>query len=133
MRSALLILVAAVCVLTVIGTAAAQDEGKVEQGAVLYKQYCAACHGLNGKGNGPAAPAMKNEPADLTMLQKKGEEFPFFRVRTVVDGELDVTAHGSRDMPIWGEYFRATGGEGRELVNVNNLANFLKSIQRFKE
>ena len=60
MKSTILLLCVGVCLLAVMGTAAEIDQGKVEQGAVLYKEYCASCHGLDGKGYGPAAPAMSS-------------------------------------------------------------------------
>lgn len=38
----------------------------VEGGLQLYGQYCVACHGLGGFGDGPAAAELKPKPADLT-------------------------------------------------------------------
>jgi mono/diheme cytochrome c family protein len=74
------------------------DIGKVE-----YQSSCAACHGLDGKGRGPVADALKTSPADLTMLAKKnGGVFPFGRIYDVIDGRVEVKSHGARDMPIWG-------------------------------
>ncbi len=35
-------------------------------GPDLYRLYCATCHGRDGKGNGPAAAALKVPPPDLT-------------------------------------------------------------------
>lgn len=40
-------------------------------GPEMYKAYCAVCHGMTGKGNGPAAEALKVPPSDLTTLAKK--------------------------------------------------------------
>lgn len=31
-------------------------------GKVMFLQYCALCHGAEGRGNGPAAIAMKSQP-----------------------------------------------------------------------
>ena len=39
-------------------------------GPEMYTSYCAVCHGLDGKGNGPAAEALKVPPPDLTALAK---------------------------------------------------------------
>ena len=46
-------------------------------GKEMFASYCAVCHGTDGKGNGPAASAMKTPPADLTLLaQKNGGKYP---------------------------------------------------------
>ena len=38
----------------------------VERGARLYAENCALCHGVGGKGDGPAAASLTVRPADLT-------------------------------------------------------------------
>jgi len=38
----------------------------VANGARLYKQHCAVCHGVAGYGDGPAARGLRPRPADLT-------------------------------------------------------------------
>ena len=35
-------------------------------GAAIYKERCAACHGVDGKGNGTAAAALNPKPRDHT-------------------------------------------------------------------
>ncbi len=35
----------------------------VENGAQIYKEYCAQCHGAEGKGDGPAASGLEPKPA----------------------------------------------------------------------
>jgi hypothetical protein len=37
-------------------------------GKQTYLEYCAVCHGPDGRGTGPAASALKDPPADLTTL-----------------------------------------------------------------
>jgi mono/diheme cytochrome c family protein len=74
------------------------DIGKTE-----YQSGCAACHGVDGKGTGPVADALKTKPADLTMIAKKNNGvFPFGRIYDIIDGRQEVKPHGARDMPIWG-------------------------------
>lgn len=42
------------------------------------------------------------------MLQKSnGGVFPVTKVYSVIEGTVDVRVHGSRDMPVWGNRFRA--------------------------
>ena len=36
-----------------------------------FRNYCAPCHGRDGAGHGPVAPALKVAPADLTKLSAK--------------------------------------------------------------
>ena len=39
--------------------------------------YCASCHGADGTGHGPAASALRTQPADLTILARRnGGVFP---------------------------------------------------------
>lgn len=104
----------------------------VEKGRKLFNQYCATCHGITAKGEGPVAEALKVGPPDLTALQQAGEKFPFFRVQTKIDGEKEVTAHGPSKMPVWGTVFRRTSGELQRHADVFALVKYIESLQRFK-
>lgn len=100
-------------------------------GQQMFVSYCASCHGKAGKGDGPAAPALKVTPTDLTMLAKQnGGKFPADHVATVIaDGT--VAAHGSKDMPVWGHLFRSlSGGHDSEVQQrVANLTKYVESMQ----
>ena len=75
------------------------DPGKAE-----YHSSCASCHGIDGKGNGPVGADLKVPPSDLTVLARKNNGvFPFNSVYEIIDGRKAVIAHGTRDMPIWGD------------------------------
>ena len=77
------------------------DLGKKE-----FESNCAACHGSGGKGDGPQAALLAIKPADLTTLAKKnGGVFPAQHVHEIIDGRIEVAAHGSRIMPVWGREF----------------------------
>jgi mono/diheme cytochrome c family protein len=101
-------------------------------GEEMFKAYCAVCHGLDAKGNGPAVPALKKVPGDLTELTKNaGGKFPELRVYHVIQGEVGVAAHGSKDMPIWGEVFREMRkGDADVKLRVRNLTKYLESLQK---
>ena len=72
-------------------------------GKQMYNTYCATCHGLDGKGNGPAAIALKQGPTDLTTLSRSnGGKFPESHIYSVLRFGVDTPAHGSQDMPVWG-------------------------------
>jgi mono/diheme cytochrome c family protein len=75
-----------------------------------YYTNCAICHGPAGKGDGPFAAQLKSRVPDLTVLTRNNNGvFPAARVFEVIDGRQHVMAHGSRDMPIWGDTYKAEG------------------------
>ena len=83
--------------------ARAQDAA---EGATLYQWYCATCHGLDGTGKGPMAPALLVQPVDLTGLgASEGGEFPLLRVVRRIDGSDLLVSHGS-GMPVYGPLFQ---------------------------
>jgi mono/diheme cytochrome c family protein len=101
-------------------------------GQEMFKTYCAACHGTEGKGNGPAGPALKKQPANLTELtQRNNGKFPELKVFDTIKGDLDMPAHGSRDMPIWGSLFSSIshGSPGEVQMRISNLTDYIKTIQ----
>jgi mono/diheme cytochrome c family protein len=88
----------------------AQDK-KFDFGKREYDSNCASCHGLKGKGDGPYKPYLTKSPSDLTVLSKKNSGvYPFDRVYMAVDGRLEIGAHGTRDMPIWGAQYSVQAG-----------------------
>src|SRR5580698_4381026 len=102
-------------------------------GRQMYDAYCASCHGQGGKGNGPAAPALKVQPADLTQLTaRNGGKFPDAHVMQVIRGDTMTTAHGSRDMPVWGPIFSQMSqhSEGVEQLRIRNLARYIEGMQQ---
>ena len=101
-------------------------------GKEMFTSYCAACHGAEGKGNGPAAEALKTPPPDLTVLSKKnGGKYPALKVASAIRGEAAVGAHGSKEMPVWGSLFRTISGghQGEVDQRVANLVSYIKSLQ----
>ncbi len=113
------------------GKSATESAGEVS-GAKLFRYYCASCHGAEGKGHGPVAASLKTEPPDLTVLsQKNGGKFPADHVLYVLSNEGQVSAHGSKEMPVWGPIFRKSGGGDQKLgrLRSHNLTDYIKSIQ----
>jgi len=103
-------------------------------GASIFGNYCAACHGLDGRGNGPVSKALKQEVPDLTRLSLRNNgAFPAIHVRTVITFGADdlLSAHGSKEMPIWGPTFHEIEFD-QDLGNVRleNVTTYLESIQR---
>ncbi len=100
-------------------------------GKEMFQQYCAPCHGLDGKGAGPAASSLKKTPADLTMLSGHNNgKFPETRVQQSIRGDAELPAHGSKDMPVWGTLFRELNHEpGMVQMRVSNLTKYVHSMQ----
>jgi mono/diheme cytochrome c family protein len=104
-------------------------------GQVLYRRYCASCHGVDAKGGGPVAPALGQRPTDLTALARAhGGKFPFLAIVAAIDGTRDVRAHGVSEMPVWGEAFEPRTGWTPEAVaeargRVVLITEYLRSIQ----
>jgi mono/diheme cytochrome c family protein len=101
-------------------------------GKDMYAEYCASCHGMDGRGDGPAAPALKIPATNLTALAaKNGGTFPAAHIAALIQGDAMTPAHGSKDMPVWGPIFRSMGGHSQAQVQlrIRNLTNYLESIQ----
>ena len=101
-------------------------------GKEMFKSYCASCHGPSAKGDGPAAAALKSAPRDLTLLTKSNSgKFPSERVMSILRGQATVTAHGNRDMPVWGPVFWhiSQGHESEVQQRIVNLTRYIETLQ----
>lgn len=116
-------------------TVSAAQEVVLTSGKLEYQQYCAICHGKEGKGDGAMTDLLKVKPANLTQLSKKNRgQFPFWRVYKTIDGREEVMAHGTRMMPIWGSHFLVEEGGGPldehvVLGRILALVYYLESMQ----
>jgi len=101
-------------------------------GADIFQNYCAPCHGLGGKGNGPVAPALKYSVPDLTQISKRaGGTFSRDRVRNIIEGTETLSGHGSREMPIWGPVFhQIDADQDLGAVRTDNVTKYIESIQQ---
>ena len=144
-KSSWIILCVLIAVVMMTTMALAQDERKTEikhvpikptspaSGKEMYKTYCAVCHAMDGRGNGPAAEALKVPPTDLTtMATRNGGKYPSLRVAAIIRGEEVLAAHGTKEMPIWGSLFRSLDGghDGDVQQRVTNLNQYLESLQK---
>jgi mono/diheme cytochrome c family protein len=102
-------------------------------GKEMFTQYCAPCHGAGGKGNGPAASAMKAPPTDLTQLTKTHDgKFPADHLTSVLKfGSGPAGAHGSKDMPVWGPLFQSLDKYHDAAVQqrISNLVEYIETLQ----
>ncbi len=105
-------------------------------GKQMYNTYCAVCHGVDGKGGGPAAAALKDHPTNLAQLARdNGGKFPDAHVYAVLQFGMETPAHGSQDMPIWGPALRSLDHgsplpDMQEHQRLANLTDYLKSMQQ---
>lgn len=106
---------------------------RASSGKDMYVAYCASCHGKDGKGNGPAAVALKSVPTDLTQLAaSNGGRFPENHVTQTIKGDFGTPSHGSRDMPVWGSIFASMGttSDGSMQLRIRNLTKYIASLQQ---
>jgi mono/diheme cytochrome c family protein len=109
----------------------APSTGTQDIGSQLFRTHCASCHGATGVGNGPLADQLRNTPPDLTRFTaRNGGVFPRERVYRIVDGR-DVASHGSTEMPVWGDVFRASGASAADVkTRIEAIVRYLEGIQQ---
>jgi mono/diheme cytochrome c family protein len=127
-------LLAVVAALVACSTRSPTADGGRDEGAQLYRRACASCHGIDARGGGPVAAALRVAPPDLTRLaESHGGSFPRRYVLDVIAGREASRAHGTREMPVWGDRF----GDGVGLVaslwtrrRAELLGDHLEAVQR---
>jgi mono/diheme cytochrome c family protein len=126
------------------GTALSQTTRKVlkvvapqysdpSSGKQMFKDYCAVCHGTDGKGGGPAAELLKTAPPDLTTLaERHGRKIVAHHVRTILrDGVQNKEDDGALSMPHWGKAFRSSNLNPRLAeLRMHNLSDYVESLQK---
>lgn len=101
-------------------------------GAALFLNHCAACHGATGEGDGPVAGVMSITVPNLrTLARRNGGELPEDRIAAYIDGRAPSDAHGGRQMPIWGDVFRVSQDGDEEVVaaRIKVLVWFISELQ----
>ena len=115
---------------TIIGFSACASAQDIDVGKTEYQSSCAACHGIDAKGNGPVSKELKTPPTDLTVLAKNNNGvFPYDMVYQVIDGRSStISSHGTREMPVWGYRFGPTQAF-RYRKRILSVIDYLKGIQ----
>jgi mono/diheme cytochrome c family protein len=104
-------------------------------GEEIFLNYCSACHGESGRGDGPVARSLATVVPDLTAISRRYGEFQAMRIAETIDGRGPrIDAHGTRTMPVWGyEFWIEEGGDvvaQREMKQViARLVDYIRSIQ----
>lgn len=125
------------CLITALAMATPALAQDAAEGALLYQQHCATCHGLDATGNGPMAGALVLQPTDLTQLAATNDGvFPTTRAAMRIDGRDPLVSHGS-PMPVYGTFFEGDDTPikvetGQPMMTSRALADlivFLEGIQ----
>lgn len=118
------------------GFASAQPMEVIGGGELEYQRNCAVCHGVAGRGDGTMSKYLTVRPANLRQLAKNnGGKFPFWEVYHKINGQTEVGAHGTREMPVWGDRFQAeAGSDGKSALTqaagrILTLTFYLEHIQ----
>ena len=118
------------------GGASAADDMQVKVGKDQYMKYCATCHGPSGTGtDGVASRLFTKPPTNLTTLSKEnGGKFPMNEVMNIVKGDQSIPAHGSREMPVWGQILgkpltEGMYGQDAADAEIINIGKYLETIQ----
>ena len=109
------------------------DLNAASDGSSIYPRYCATCHGVSARGNGPLAADLRVPVPDLTTIAARSRgTFPVERVQKIITNGENLRGHGSADMPAWGDVFkRTTGIDGMTPEQaIRNLTHYLWSLQR---
>jgi len=107
-------------------------------GRELYVRYCASCHGMGGRGDGPASKAFRRQPSDLTRVRERYRgRYPVREVMVAIDGRYPVRAHGDSAMPVWGIVFEQEKEEKEArwpkrttLLQVRLIADYVLTLQQ---
>jgi len=101
-----------------------------------FADHCAACHGADARGDGPAAAGMAVPPPDLTRLRaRNGGTFPLVEVMSQIDGYT----RGSGSMPEFGSLLleddtvmveTAPGVQTPTPARLAAMARYLETLQR---
>jgi mono/diheme cytochrome c family protein len=102
----------------------------ISSGPKMFQAYCSSCHGADAKGNGPMAKTLKAQPKDLTMLAAhNGGKFPADKIMGLLGNLPGTDAHGSGEMPVWGDVLRSVERPEAVKLRLSNITSYLQSIQ----
>ncbi|SFJ56407.1 c-type cytochrome [Jannaschia pohangensis] len=117
--------------------AEAQNVDLVAEGAALFGDHCASCHGVGARGDGPMEAVLSVDVPDLTGLAARDGGFRMFDVVAKIDGRDPLISHGGA-MPVWGPVFDGVQSAfvrtdaGQPIVTsegIAALATWLESVQ----
>jgi len=101
-------------------------------GKQMYANYCAPCHGMDAKGHGAVATALRVPPTDLTLLSRNNRgRFPDTHIVSVLQNGVEIPAHGTAEMPVWGPILGKMNQANSQdrMLRISNLSHYLESVQ----
>lgn len=121
--------------LLIVGACVETEMPVASDGAMLFAENCAACHGAGGRGDGPWAKGLDPAPADLTRLSARG--FDRARILSAVDG-YQRTGAPDQQMPEFGALLEGDTvpldvGDGRLTPVPRSLAALVLYIEAIQE
>ena len=110
-------------------------------GKLEFQKNCAVCHGIDGKGNTQALDFLKQAPPDLTQISNRHSgKYPYKQIYKQIEDPTGIRAHGSQEMPIWGERYSSevidkygpldTNHSGAVQARILELVFYLANIQK---
>lgn len=112
---------------------ATEPDNPLDIGRERFGLDCATCHGVDGAGNGPVAAILKIAPPDLTRIASRHHgDFPYADVYATIDGRQAPLAHGTREMPIWGDRYKqslSALGEKRLHQRIDAIVRYVETLQ----
>ena len=136
-----LLVIAAITILAVGTSYAEQTNSKITipvnrtpatSGKQMYGSYCAPCHGIDGRGQGPVASALRTPPTDLSVLARNNHgKYPDSHIVAVLQGGTRIASHGSVEMPVWGPILGKMSQSNSQdrMLRISNLSRYMESMQ----
>lgn len=114
------ILIGGMAVAAWMVSAAPADAADAAAGKVKYQQFCSACHGAGGKGDGPAAASLRPKPRDHTNEKymktlSDGQIFKIIKVGGAAVGKAAM-------MPPWGAALKD--------ADIHNIVAYIRSLAK---
>jgi mono/diheme cytochrome c family protein len=131
-------ILAGIAVVAGISACAVNEMPEASEGAMLFTENCAMCHGGDARGGGELAAGMKPVPSDLTRMSARNKGvFPVSHALSAIDGYTRMQFNG-QEMPEFGLLLEGPSvpvdtGDGNMTPTPRPLAAlmvYLQSIQR---
>jgi mono/diheme cytochrome c family protein len=105
-----------------------------EAGRMTFSTICVSCHGKDARGGGPVAASLKTKPANLRLIaRRRNGSFSHDEIGEYIDGRKASLAHGTREMPVWGDALATAAPEPereqRRKLRIEEVVAYLKTIQ----